>query len=177
LLYIRAGVEKRLRTMRQGGTGTQSDQDQHPETMPHKYEAGSLNLPGIVGLGAGLDFLRLQGTKLRKHHQQLTEQLVAGLIEIDGVKVFGPAEPTDRVGVVSVTIDGYDPQEVAATLDGAHRVQVRAGFHCAPLMHAAVGTIDLGGAVRFSVGVFNTEADIEAAVHAVAEVAAESAAT
>lgn len=176
LLYIRGGVEQRLRTLRQGGTGTQSDQDQHPQVMPYKYEAGSVNVPGLVGLGAGIDFLRLQGTKLRQHHQRLTERLVAGLIEIDGVKVFGPAEPNDRVGVVSIAIEGYDPQEVAAMLDGAHRVQVRAGFHCAPLIHAAMGTIDVGGAVRFSIGVFNTEADIDAAIRAVAEVAAESAA-
>ncbi|MEX2186793.1 MAG: aminotransferase class V-fold PLP-dependent enzyme [Pirellulales bacterium] len=175
LLYLRAGVENKLRSLTQGGTGTQSDQDRHPQAMPYKYEAGSSNVPGIVGLSAGIDFLRLQGNKLRILHQQLTERLVAGLIDIQGVKVFGPADPTDRVGVVSITIDGYDPQEVAAMLDGAHRVQVRAGFHCAPLMHAAVGTIDLGGAVRFSVGVFNTEADIDAAVAAVAEVAAESA--
>ncbi len=177
LLYVRAGVEAKLRTLRQGGTGTQSDQDRHPQTLPYKYEAGSLNVPGIVGLSAGIDFLRLQGNKLRSHHQHLCERLVAGLIEIEGVKVFGPADPADRVGVVSITIDGYDPQEVAAMLDGAHRIQVRAGFHCAPLMHAAIGTIDLGGAVRFSIGVFNTEADIDAAIYAVAEVAAASAAT
>lgn len=125
LLYIRPGLEERLVTLRQGGTGTQSDDDRQPQTLPHKYEAGSLNVPGIVGLGAGIDFLRLQGNRLRSHHQQLTERLVAGLIEIDGVNVFGPAEPADRVGVVSVTIDRYDPQEVAAMLDGAHRVQVR----------------------------------------------------
>jgi cysteine desulfurase/selenocysteine lyase len=177
LLYIRPGLEERLTTLRQGGTGTQSDDDRQPQTLPHKYEAGSLNVPGIVGLGAGIDFLRLQGNRLRSHHQQLTERLVAGLIEIDGVNVFGPAEPADRVGVVSVTIDRYDPQEVAAMLDGAHRVQVRAGFHCAPLMHRAIGTLDLGGAVRLSVGMFNTEADIDAAIAAVAEVTAESAAT
>jgi cysteine desulfurase/selenocysteine lyase len=177
VLYIRPGLEERLVTLRQGGTGTQSDDDRQPQTLPHKYEAGSLNVPGIVGLGAGIDFLRLQGNRLRSHHQQLTERLVAGLIEIEGVHVFGPAEPADRVGVVSVTIDRYDPQEVAAMLDGAHRVQVRAGFHCAPLMHRAIGTLDLGGAVRFSVGMFNTAADIDAAVAAVAEVTAESAAT
>jgi cysteine desulfurase / selenocysteine lyase len=176
VLYIRAGLEQQVRTLREGGTGTQSDDDRQPQTLPHKYEAGSVNVPGIVGLGAGIDFLRLQGNKLRDHHQQLTDRLVAGLIDIDGVKVYGPAEAADRVGVVSVTIDGYDPQEVAATLDGAHRVQVRAGFHCAPLLHAALGTLDLGGAVRFSIGVFNTEADIDAAIAAVAEVAAESAA-
>lgn len=176
MLYMRAGLEQQIRTLREGGTGTQSDDDRQPQTLPHKYEAGSLNVAGIVGLGAGIDFLRLQGNRLREHHQLLAERLVAGLIDISGVKVFGPADPADRVGVVSITIDGYDPQEVAATLDGAHRVQVRAGFHCAPLLHQALGTLDLGGAVRFSIGVFNTEADIDAAISAVAEVAAESAA-
>ncbi|RIK74520.1 MAG: hypothetical protein DCC68_22875 [Planctomycetota bacterium] len=177
LLYLRAGMERRIRTLREGGTGTQSDDDRQPQMLPYKYEAGSLNVPGIVGLGAGIDFLRMQGNRLREHHQQLTDRLIAGLIDIGGVRVFGPAEASERVGVVSIAIEGYDPQEVAATLDGAHRVQVRAGFHCAPLMHAALGTLDLGGAVRFSIGVFNTEADIDAAIAAVAEVAAESAAT
>jgi cysteine desulfurase/selenocysteine lyase len=177
VLYIRAGLEQQVRTLREGGTGTQSDDDRQPQTLPHKYEAGSINVPGIIGLGAGIDFLRLQGNKLRAHHQALTDRLIAGLIDIGGVKVYGPAEAANRVGVVSITIDGYDPQEVAATLDGAHRVQVRAGFHCAPLMHAALGTLDLGGAVRFSIGVFNTEADIDSAVAAVGEVAAESATT
>lgn len=177
LLYLRAGMERRIRTLREGGTGTQSDDDRQPQMLPYKYEAGSLNVPGIVGLGAGIDFLPMQGNRLREHHQQLTDRLIAGLIDIGGVRVFGPAEASERVGVVSIAIEGYDPQEVAATLDGAHRVQVRAGFHCAPLMHAALGTLDLGGAVRFSIGVFNTEADIDAAIAAVAEVAAESAAT
>lgn len=177
LLYLRAGMERRIRTLREGGTGTQSDDDRQPQMLPYKYEAGSLNVPGIVGLGAGIDFLRMQGNRLREHHQQLTDRLIAGLIDIGGVRVFGPAEASERVGVVSIAIEGYDPQEVAATLDGAHRVQVRAGFHCAPLMHAALGTLDLGGAVRFSIGVFNTEADVDAAIAAVAEVAAESAAT
>jgi selenocysteine lyase/cysteine desulfurase len=174
LLYVRPGLEARLRTLQQGGTGTQSDDDHHPQAMPYKFEAGSLNVPGIVGLGAGLDFLRLRGDELRTHHLALTERLVAGLLEVAGVKVFGPVEARDRVGVVSISIKGYDPQEVAAMLDGAHRVQVRAGFHCAPLMHRALGTIDAGGCVRFSIGVFNTAADIDAAIAAVAEVAAEN---
>jgi cysteine desulfurase family protein len=174
LLYVRPGVEARVRTTRQGGTGTQSDDDHHPDTMPHKFEAGSLNVPGIVGLGAGLDFLRLRGDEHRAHHLALTERLVAGLLEIGGVKIYGPVDARDRVGVVSITVVGFDPQEVAAMLDGAHRVQVRSGFHCAPLMHRALGTHTAGGTVRFSIGLFNTEADIDTAVAAVAEIAAEA---
>jgi cysteine desulfurase family protein len=175
LLYVRAGVESQMHPLRQGGTGTQSDDDRHPEAMPYKFEAGSLNVPGIVGLGAALDFLRLQGDDLRQHHLALTDRLVAGLLEISGVKVHGPVEARDRVGVVSITVEGYDPQEVAAMLDGAHRVQTRAGFHCASLMHRALGTIARGGSVRFSIGVFNTESDIDTAIAGIAELSTESA--
>lgn len=174
LLYVRAGIEARMHSLRQGGTGTQSDDDRHPEAMPHKFEAGSLNVPGVVGLGAALDFLRLRGDELRQHHLALTDRLVSGLLDIPGIKVHGPCEARDRVGVVSITVQGYDPQEVAAMLDGAHRVQVRAGFHCASLMHRALGTIDLGGSVRFSIGVFNTEDDIDAAIAGVVELSTEA---
>jgi cysteine desulfurase family protein len=174
ILYVAPGVEEKLASVRQGGTGTQSDQDVHPDALPYKFEAGSLNVPGVLGLGAAAEFLLVKGLdRVRQHHAALTERLNEGLREIRGVRVHGPLAVERRVGVVSMSLGHYDPQEAAATLDAAYRVQVRSGLHCAPLMHAALGTLSSGGTVRFSVGLFNTTDHIDAAIAAVREMAAE----
>jgi selenocysteine lyase/cysteine desulfurase len=112
--------------------------------------------------------------EIRSHHRRLTTRLLEGMESIGGVTVYGPRDADRRVGVVSIRVAGYHPQEVAATLDAVHSIQVRAGLHCAPLLHRALGTFPLGGAVRFSFGVFTTEREVDAAVHAVAEIAAAS---
>jgi selenocysteine lyase/cysteine desulfurase len=91
---------------------------------------------------------------------------------IAGISIHGPTDCHDRVGVVSFTIEGYDPQEVAATLDAAYHIQVRSGIHCAPLIHEAIGTLAGGGTIRLSLGPFTTEADIDAVTVALGEIAA-----
>ena len=170
LLYIAPGLEHQLRCTRQGGTGTRSDSDEQPETLPHKYESGNHNVPGILGLRAGLQYIREHGVEaLRQLQQALTARLLDGLRELELVTVVGSADPSDRVGVVSVSVAGYDPQEVAGMLDAAYRIQVRSGLHCAPLTHRALGTSDGGGTVRLSLGPFNTNEDIDLAIHAIAE--------
>jgi cysteine desulfurase family protein len=172
-LYIAPGVEQHLSPVRQGGTGTQSENDMQPDSLPDRYESGNHNVPGIVGLGAGLAFVRQQGIDaLRRHELSLTEQLLAGLRDLPGVTVYGPSDPAHRVGVVGVTVAGWEPQDLATALDTACRVQVRAGFQCAPLLHRALGTAPRGGTVRFSLGAFNTQQHIEAAVQALTELAA-----
>jgi cysteine desulfurase/selenocysteine lyase len=173
LLYIAPGLEAQLQSLRQGGTGTRSEEDRQPESLPDKYEAGNLNVPGLVGLAAALRHLEARGlVAVEAHERALTERLLAGLGEIAGVRLHGPPDSAHRVGVVSITIDGYDPQEVAATLDASFRVQVRSGLHCAPRMHEALGTMPFGGTVRFSLGPFSTPADVDAAAAAVAQIAA-----
>jgi len=170
VLYIRPGLERELHPLRQGGTGSRSDEDRQPEQLPDKYEAGNLNVPGIVGLNAGVAYLQAQGpTALRNHELTLMKQLLDGLAELPNVRVHGPTNAVARVGVVSVTLPAYDPQVAAAVLDSAHGVQVRAGLHCAPRMHGALGTLADGGTVRFSVGPFTTPADISAALAALAD--------
>jgi selenocysteine lyase/cysteine desulfurase len=172
VLYIRPGVESLLRPVRQGGSGSNSESELQPETLPDKYEAGNLNVAGIAGLAAGVQWLQERGiAAIREHEQMLTQRLRHGLSELTRVTLYGPNDVADSVGVVSATIEGYDPQEAAALLDSAFRVQVRAGLHCAPQIHKAVGTLDSGGTVRFSVGPFNTADDIDAAVNAVKEIA------
>jgi cysteine desulfurase / selenocysteine lyase len=172
-LYVGPGVEPILLPVRQGGTGTQSEQDLQPDSLPDRYEVGNHNVPGILGLGAGLAFLQQQGIETLRHHEQsLTERLLDGLRELPGVTLHGPTDLERRVGVVSVTVDGWEPQELAMTLDTACRIQARAGFQCAPLLHRAIGTASRGGTVRFSLGVFNTQQHVDAAVRAVSELAA-----
>jgi cysteine desulfurase/selenocysteine lyase len=95
-----------------------------------------------------------------------------GFCSVAGLCVHGPSTSPTRVPLVSITLEGYDPQEVALTLDAAHRIQVRPGLHCAPAMHESLGTHATGGTVRFSLGAFTTQAEIDATVAAVDEIAA-----
>ena len=172
LLYIRPGIERQLQSVRQGGTGSRSDLDRQPENLPDKYESGNLNVPGIVGLGAGIAWLSERGlTEIRGHAVELGQRLLGGLAEIGSVSLYGPATAGERVGVVSFSLEGLDAQELAATLDAAYRVQVRPGIHCAPAMHRALGTLDSGGTVRLSWGAMTSIEEIEAAIEAIRDIA------
>ncbi|MEQ8791975.1 MAG: aminotransferase class V-fold PLP-dependent enzyme, partial [Pirellulaceae bacterium] len=173
VLYIAPGVEQQLAPTRQGGTGTVSDQDSQPEALPEKYESGNLNAAGLVGLSAGAAYVNERTVAaLREHEMELTRRLLEGLARIDGVSVYGPPKADRRVGVVSLTIAGYDPREAAALLDATWSIQLRAGIHCAPLMHRALGTAKGGGTLRISPGPFSTTDEIDATLEAVAEIAA-----
>ena len=171
VLYLRPGVEERIESIRQGGTGSLSDEDRQPDFLPDKFESGNLNLPGIVGLAAGVEYLYLRDVRtVRQHAEELTARLLEGLAGLTGVTVYGPLSAAQRVGVVSINLQGYDPQEVAATLDAAFQIQVRSGIQCAPLMHRELKTLSLGGVVRFSVGPFTTMAEIDAAISALRDI-------
>jgi cysteine desulfurase family protein len=172
LLYLRPGLQQELAPLKQGGTGTRSEEDVQPLDLPERYESGNLNAPGIAGLGAGVRWLAERGLKGQREHEiELTGRLHDGLRGIPGVTVYGPGRPEQRVGVVSITLSGYDPQELALVLDSAYRVQVRAGLHCAPLMHRSLGTLAGGGTARFSLGAFTTTEEIDTAIRAVKEIA------
>ncbi len=172
-LYVGPGVEAELHSTRQGGTGSRSFEDIQPRELPDKYESGNLNVPGLVGLKSGVEYFLERGVKaVREHEQELTSQLLAGMEKLSGVRVFGPRSLENRVGVVSFTIDGYDPQEAAAVLDANYGIQVRAGLHCAPLMHKAFGTLETGGTIRVSFGPFNTHEDVVALIDALKEMTA-----
>jgi selenocysteine lyase/cysteine desulfurase len=104
---------------------------------------------------------------IMRHEQELTQRLLAGLHEISGIAVHGPAVKSPRVGVISLTPRGHDPQEFAAILDASAGIQTRSGLHCAPRMHRALGTIEGGGTVRLSVGHANTHEQIEKTLEAI----------
>lgn len=172
VLAIRPDAAAELRSVRQGGTGTQSERAEQPDDLPAKFESGNLNVGGILGLGAGVGYLVERGlADLEQHGQKLCQRLLDGFSQLPGVRVYGPATADQRVPLVSIRLEGYDPQEVALVLDAAHRIQVRPGLHCAPRMHEALATQAGGGTVRFSLGPFTTATEIDATIAALAELA------
>jgi selenocysteine lyase/cysteine desulfurase len=172
VLYIRPGIERELKPLRCGGTGTQSEEDRQPDSLPDKYEPGNHNLAGIAGLEAATKFLRSETIEsIHAYHHKLAARMLDGLRGIDVVRIHGPQSNTDRTSVVSITVEGYDPQELAAALDSAYHIQCRAGLHCAPRMHDALGTTAGGGTLRLSPGYATTIEEIDVVIKALQEVA------
>jgi cysteine desulfurase/selenocysteine lyase len=173
LLVIPPQIE--LASVRQGGTGSHSDEpEQDRLDRPDRYESGTLNTPGIAGLGAGIDFIEARGlSELSSHKMELVERLHQLLAGTGGVDVYGPPQGEIRGHLVSFNIGDMHSSEVAAILDRRYDIASRAGLHCAPGAHAVMGTLNRG-VVRLSVGVFNTAGDIETAAAAVAEIALEA---
>ncbi|MGD2153845.1 MAG: aminotransferase class V-fold PLP-dependent enzyme [Gemmatimonadales bacterium] len=154
-----------------GGTGVRSATPYHLEEYPFRLEAGTLNLAGIAGLSAGLDWIEGKGLEnIHRHEIGLLGMLQEGLAEIEGVTVWGTRNLERRVATMSVTVGDRDAEDIGTILDVDYGIQTRTGLHCAPLIHEHHGTAPRG-TVRFSVGPFNTEAHIEAAIAAVAEIA------
>jgi cysteine desulfurase family protein len=171
-LYIRPGVEQRLATFREGGTGNVSELETQPTMMPEKYEAGSHNTVGIVGLSEGVAWLLDRGVDaVRRHEVELLEVMLDALrgMNEDGVRVLGEAPIAQRVGVVSFTHAAYSPAELATVLEAEFGILCRAGLQCAPLVHQMLGTAPPRGegAVRLSLGPFLNRSDIDAAVLAI----------
>lgn len=169
-LYVRPGIVGRVATTREGGTGHLSELDEQPGTMPQRFEAGSHNTAGIVGLGEGVAYLLERGVEeVRRHELELIGQALAelgrhgALVEgsssaggaMRGLRLLGPGEPAARVGVFSFTHEQASPAEVAMILEEEFGVLGRSGILCAPHAHATLGSAD-GGAVRLSVGPFTT---------------------
>ena len=171
LLYVRPGLEDQLNGLRQGGTGSFSEQDRQPETMPDRLEAGNPNAPGLFGLEAGLEWLEERGVEtIAAAEASLVERLLAGLEPLENISLVGPGPDSPRVGVVSLVSESLEPHELATVLDESFGIQARAGLHCAPGVHRAAGTFESGGTLRLSVGPFTTDTQIDAACEAIAAV-------
>jgi cysteine desulfurase/selenocysteine lyase len=171
LLYVRPGLAPSLRSTRQGGTGTRSEEEFQPEHVPDKYESGNHNAAGLFGLSAALDWLQGQSFETgRAEEIALTQQLLEGLATIPNIQLHGPLTAEARVGVISLSIPSMEPQVVATLLDEMGQIEVRAGLHCAPGAHRALGTLDLGGTVRLSIGRFTTPAEIEIAIETLRQI-------
>ncbi|MDB5354285.1 MAG: Cysteine desulfurase [Phycisphaerales bacterium] len=172
-LYVRPGVEKILATIREGGTGSVSELDRQPEFMPDKYEPGSHNAVGIIGLSEGVNWILGQTVqKLHEHDRELIGTFLEGIGDTEGLTYYGPRGVKDRVGVFSIRVDGYDPHELSSALESSFGILTRSGIHCAPLAHEAIGTAAMGGTTRLSFGPFLTMQDVSFASDAIAEIAA-----
>jgi cysteine desulfurase family protein len=164
-LYIRPGLENKLRTLRQGGTGSNSELDIQPDFLPDKYEPGSHNTIGLVGLAEGLKYILKRGVQsLWQHDRELCQAMLDEFKrDLPGLTWYGPRNLTERTGVFCVRINGFDdPLELSNALESRFGLLTRAGIHCAPLAHQTLGTYPLGGTTRFSFGPFTTLNDIHA---------------
>ncbi|GIX04464.1 MAG: cysteine desulfurase [Planctomycetaceae bacterium] len=168
-LYLSPRVTPHLQPFRYGGTGLHSEELEQPSTLPTRFEAGNLNVPGIVGLRAALLFLQTQNLLTRwQHEQNLVKQLWQQLQQLPGVTLYGPdPHVVPRTGIISCNLSGYPPEETANLLEWIGGVEVRAGLHCAPGVHRSWGTIPLGGTVRLSLSAQHTAADLEHLIHTV----------
>lgn len=155
-----------------GGTGVRSAFPYQVEEFPYRLEAGTLNLAGIAGLSAGLDWVEQSGLDtIHRHEIELLAKLQEGLSEIDEVRIWGTTGLNNRVATLSASVGDLDAAYVGTILDVDYNIQTRTGLHCAPLIHEHYGTTPRG-TVRFSIGPFNTGEHIETAVRAVGEIAA-----
>ena len=149
-----------------GGTGSFSHLETMPTHMPDAFESGTLNLPGIIGLNEGLAYIESQGMEnIHNHELALTQAFLEGLQSIDGINIVGKQNIQDRTAVVSITIDGMDPANIAYELESTYHIMTRVGLHCAPRAHQTLGTYP-EGTVRFSFGYANTHKDVESALSA-----------
>lgn len=156
-----------------GGSGTHSYDREHPDFYPEHLEAGTLNGHGIAGLAAGVAFIQEKGVDaIHAHTLALSDRFEAGVLAIPGVRVYGGHGGVDRTGIVALNVGDLDSGVVSDLLNADYGICTRAGAHCAPLMHKALGT-EGPGAVRFSFSYFNTEEEVDQALAAVAQIAQE----
>jgi len=172
-LYVAPGV--RLSPLRQGGTGTRSEEERQPEELPAALESGTVNTVGIAGLGAALRYLQQRGQRaIRTHEVAMTARLIDGLIDIPGLRIHGTGDPARQVATVSLSLEGWEPVDVAAVLDSSFGIAVRSGLHCAPQAHRTLGTYPRG-TVRLSPGCFTTDDDVDEALAALGKLAGSAA--
>jgi cysteine desulfurase / selenocysteine lyase len=164
-LFVRQEAD--LAPLTRGGTGSLSDREDQPEFLPDRFESGTLNVPGIAGLGAGASYLLKRGVKsVAAHDRCLREAFLAALAGDPRVKVFGGAESVPHTGVVSVRIDGVSPSTAGEALEKRFGILSRIGLHCAPRAHRTIGTFP-DGTVRLGWGPFTRERDMVKAARAI----------
>ncbi len=159
-LYVRKGIP--LRTLTEGGTGKDSGKHEMSGRFPSNYEVGTHNLLSIAGMTAGVRWIQQTGLEdLRKHEQELTARFLERVVAIEGVTVYGTHDIEKKTAVVSLTMDGASPGNIAKWLAEEHGVSTRAGYHCAPLAHETIGTIPGEGTIRFGFSFANTLEEVD----------------
>ncbi|HHW32395.1 MAG TPA: aminotransferase class V-fold PLP-dependent enzyme [Clostridiaceae bacterium] len=163
-LYVRQGLS--VKTLLEGGTGSSSIKLIQPQDMPDYLESGTLNTPGIIGLGAGIRFIRRLGIDyIRSHKNNLVKNLVNGIKDIKGIKLYSSDDYENNSGIVALNIGNVNSNQVSYELDKNFDIATRGGLHCSPLAHKKLATLEQG-IVRLSVGVFNTVEEIKYTINA-----------
>ncbi len=172
-IYVREGVA--IKEWKSGGSGTNSYSKKQPQQMPELLEAGTLNGHGIAGLNAALKYIEEVGVdEIHRRESELIWRFYRGVQGIENLRIYGEfVEEKPRCPILSLNIEGYESAEVSDALLGEYDIVTRAGAHCAPLMHVALGTEEQG-CVRFSTSYFTTEEEIDRAIQAIAELASEN---
>lgn len=153
-----------------GGTGSHSEQIEQPGVLPDKFESGTLNTPGIAGLLAGVKVVKERTLEaIAKHESELANYCIERLQTIENVRLYGPGQSKQRIGVVSFAIEGIDSHEIAMILDQHYGIAVRAGLHCSPMTHEEFGTIE-SGLIRVSFGFANTKEEVDVLIQALTEI-------
>jgi cysteine desulfurase family protein len=168
-LYM--GDNINVEPLKEGGTGSESPNPFQPDALPDRFEAGTLNGPGIAGLGAAVQYIMETGQlSIRERELALAERLEQGLDEIEGVQIHSSRKRAARIAITSISIEGIESQQAAFSLDERFGICVRGGLHCAPDAHRSMGTFP-DGTVRFAPGPFTTPEEIDQTIEAVQEVA------
>ena len=169
--YVREGIE--IGQTRFGGTGVRSAGPGHLEEYPYRLEAGTINLLGIAGLNAGVKWITKEGI-MNIHHREMAlwEKLRDGIRDVKGVKIYCATSTENQNPVLSFNINGWEAGDVGTMLDVDYDIACRTGLQCAPKVHVGIGTIDIHGTVRLSIGAFTTEEDVNTAIEAVRDIAA-----
>jgi cysteine desulfurase family protein len=164
----------RLRPLKRGGTGSNSELEEQPDFLPDMCESGTLNAVGLAGLAAGVRWVLDQGVEsIRDHEVAMTQRLIDGLRIVNGVTVYGGLDAQRQTATVSFNVSGMAPSEVGLRLDEEYGIMCRVGLHCAPAAHKTIGTFP-DGAVRFGLSAFNTLQEVEEAVEGVHRLAGEA---
>ncbi len=155
-----------------GGTGVRSAQKTHLTEFPYRMECGTLNTVGVAGLFAGTKWVLEQGIEnIHNKEMDLWEKLRDGIAKIKGIKIYCATQRENQNPVLSFNVNGFDSGDVGTMMDVDYNIACRTGLQCAPLCHVGIGTENIHGTVRLSMGPFNTEADIDTAIEAVADIA------
>lgn len=166
-LFISENIN--LSSLKEGGTGSNSNSVIHPDFCPDKFESGTLNTPGIVALSEGVKFILSKGiNNIRNHEINLMEYLTSELKKLPYIKIYGETEPSIKTPVLSFNMDRFDSSDIGKILS-KKEIFLRTGYHCTPLIHKIIGT-EFKGTVRISPGYFNTFYDIETLINVLIEI-------
>jgi cysteine desulfurase family protein len=161
-----------LKSFIHGGTGTESENPFQPLAMPEALESGTVNTPGIIGLGAGIAFINQTGREnIAAHKRILVTQIHEGLAGHRKIRIYSKNDPEKNSGIVAIGIEGMPSIQASKLLDERYRIATRAGLHCAPFAHQVLGYPLKEGVLRLSVGYFNTPDDMEFTEQALREIA------